>query len=291
MTAFNQLSWSVLPTGRPWIVAHRGAMRYAPQNTMPSFHLAQKMGADALEFDVQLSRDGVPVVFHDATMKKLTGEKGPVSRHSWKSLSTLDAGLSFSPAFRFTPIPRLEDVLNTFGGSLLLNLELKSPALTASGGLQQNLSRKNFRDWKDQNSDLVLASAAVLHGWVESHKPGVLNSLLVSSFDPVLLHQLRLLVPGVRTAQLQSAVLRVHSKTLASESDFGPLFAIHPEQSACRRKLVAQARAKGMLVNAWTVNKPERVLKLVAKGVTGLITNEPGVLRELFAGKMARADA
>ena len=257
-------------------------MRYAPQNTMPSFLLAQKLGADALEFDVQLSRDGVPVVFHDPTLKKLTGEKGPVAKHTWRQLSTLDAGLSFSPAFRYTPIPRFEDVLETFGGTLLLNVELKSPALAASGGLQQNLSKSDFRRWKDLNAELVANSAAVLRDWAATRPRGSLNSVLVSSFDPVLLHQLRLLLPGARTAQLQSAVLRVHTKGLATESDFGPLVAVHPEQSACRRKLVSVARARGLLVNAWTVNKPERAMKLVAKGVTGLITDEPGLLRELF---------
>ncbi|GAB4578531.1 MAG: glycerophosphodiester phosphodiesterase [Anaerolineales bacterium] len=102
----------------PAIIAHRGASRYAPENTLTAFQLALEQGADGLEFDVRLSADGYPVVFHDATVRHRTNGQGWVAKLPLAELQKLDAGNG-------ERIPTLEQVLEAVGGKTLLNIELK----------------------------------------------------------------------------------------------------------------------------------------------------------------------
>src|SRR4026207_1293717 len=79
------------------IIGHRGAAAHAPENTMASFHLALEQGADALEFDVRVTRDGEAVVLHDPTLERTTDAVGPIRLHTLKELDQVDAGFRFTP--------------------------------------------------------------------------------------------------------------------------------------------------------------------------------------------------
>ena len=99
---------------RPLLFAHRGANRFAPENTLPAFDLAERTGADVLELDVHLTRDQEVVVLHDATLERTTNGHGPVKEKSYAELAALDAGYHFrttggEPLFRSKEIvvPRL----------------------------------------------------------------------------------------------------------------------------------------------------------------------------------------
>lgn len=116
---------------RPWVVAHRGEALRAPENTIAALELAVQAGADAVELDVQVSRDGVPVVIHDQRLDRTTTGSGPVRERYWSELRELDAGSWFAPRYGGERIPALEEVLAWAadrGTSLLVELKTH-PAL------------------------------------------------------------------------------------------------------------------------------------------------------------------
>ncbi len=108
------------------LIAHRGYSSEAPENTFSAFDLAIERGYRDIEFDVQLSRDGVPVIIHDVTLERTTNGTGRVADMSYTELSKLDAGSWFSPSFANQRIPSLEDFLNSYKDIAYLHLEIKS---------------------------------------------------------------------------------------------------------------------------------------------------------------------
>lgn len=106
----------------PWILGHRGDSRHAPENTLAALSLAGAVGADGVEYDVQLSADGRPVVFHDTSLERTTGATGRVPDVSLAELEALAAGFHREGPCR---IPRLDAVLERVGG--IHDLEIKLP--------------------------------------------------------------------------------------------------------------------------------------------------------------------
>lgn len=94
-----------------WFAGHRGGTEGAPENTIPAFERALRSGAAAIETDLQLTSDGVPVLMHDFTLDRTTDGTGAVWASSWKQVSALDAGSWYGPSFAGTRVPRLEDLL------------------------------------------------------------------------------------------------------------------------------------------------------------------------------------
>jgi len=113
------------PTHRPLILGHRGAPRDAPENTMRAFRLALEQGADGIEFDVQPSADGVPVVLHDDTLDRTADSTGDVSLLAWDQISRARSGGE--------PVPRLEEVVAWAAETgAFLNVEIKRPGVEAA---------------------------------------------------------------------------------------------------------------------------------------------------------------
>src|SRR6266498_4252060 len=106
----------------PIVVAHRGASSTRPENTIPSFEEAIRLGAIIVEFDVRLSRDGVPVVIHDPAVDRTTGGTGLVHQLSAAALSSLNAGTEAEP----TPVPTLAEVLGCVSGRAAIAVEIKN---------------------------------------------------------------------------------------------------------------------------------------------------------------------
>ncbi len=165
-----------LPTYRCTNIAHRGASAVAPANTLAAFEKAAELGADGIEFDVHLSADGAPVVIHDFAVDATTDGSGRVAEMDLAQLKQLDAGSRFDPAFAGERIPTLEEVLQTFGDRLLLNVELKSTS-PRDDGLER----------------AVLAL-------VEQYELG--SRVLLSSFNPFSLRRAKKLAPHVRVGLL-----------------------------------------------------------------------------------------
>jgi glycerophosphoryl diester phosphodiesterase len=244
---------------RPLNFAHRGASYEAPENTLAAFMLAFELGADGIEFDVQLSKDGEAVVIHDFTLSKTTDGNGPVHDKSLAELKALDAGGWFDPIFAGQRIPTLQEVIDTAGRRLLLNIELKSKSLRDDG-----------------------LAAVVVRTVEENH---LLDRVVLSSFNPLVLRQVRQLNPWIPIGLLYAPdagllLSRPWSRHLLS------LNALHPHYSAVDAAYVQWAKKRGYRVNVWTVDDPGDMWQLMRFGADAIITNRPDLLRQvLLAGR------
>jgi len=228
---------------RTLIFGHRGAMADAPQNTLASFQLAVDQGADGVELDVQLSRDGHIVVVHDFSVDGTTDGRGEVSALALSDLKQLDAGRWFAGEFARERIPTLDEVFAGFAGKLYINVELKS----------------RF----DESSALEAAVADCIR------RHGLTEQTIVSSFDARLLQRFRALAPEVMMGYLHAPV------GLDALMDEVPHEARHPWHDGIDAAYMRWARATGFLVNAWTVNDTDRACALKKLGVNGIITDSP----------------
>ena len=118
----------------PLIIAHRGASKHAPENTFAAFKRAVEAGADGIELDVRLAKDGVAVVFHDSSLKRIAGRKGKIAHYTSTELGTLDAGSWFNrhapkladPEYKNESVPTLAETLEFLKGFKgLIYIELK----------------------------------------------------------------------------------------------------------------------------------------------------------------------
>lgn len=228
---------------RPFLWAHRGASCCAPENTLAAFTAALENGADGIELDIHLSRDGVPVVIHDETLERTTDGCGPVAGASLSQLQRLDAGGWFAAEFAGEAIPTLETVLAVFGDQTRLNLELKE-----------------FR--------AGLAVLDLLTGYPAA-------DIVVSSFNYGLLRRLR-----AANSNLPLAVLCDSGNwrpALALARDLAAC-ALHPAAGQVSRPLIAASQQAGLPVFVWTVDRPAHARSLVRAGVSGFFTNDPGSL-------------
>jgi len=236
-------------------IAHRGASKLAPQNTMAAFEKALEIGADGIEFDVRLSADGVPVVIHDATLDATTDGSGRVDAMRLAQLKQLDAGSSFDPAFAGERIPTLAEVLETLGGKLFLNIELK--------GLEPF------------DRGLERAVVALVEQYaMEEH-------VLLSSFNPLAVRRVQRFAPRIPTGliyQRRAPLARRLAHVIM------PRFpeALHPHHAVVDEQHIRRARAHNARMNVWTVDDPTEMRRLIALGVDGIITNVPDVLRQVL---------
>jgi glycerophosphoryl diester phosphodiesterase len=109
-------------TSMPVLFGHRGACALAPENTLPSFEMALQHGANAIELDAKLTRDGTVVVIHDQTVDRTTNGTGKVNELTIQQIKVLDAGSKFNLRFKDVKVPTLEEVFRSLGGKLLIGL-------------------------------------------------------------------------------------------------------------------------------------------------------------------------
>lgn len=231
----------------PFIWAHRGASSHAPENTLAAFAAAVASGADGLELDIHLSRDGVPVVIHDETLERTTDGCGAVTGMTLQQLQQLDAGSWFSVAFAGESIPTLEAVLDVFAGQLRLNLELKE-----------------FR-----------AGMTVL----ELLRQYPAADIVVSSFDCDLLTRLRTMDDNVSLAVLFDFGLWRRAVKIAKDLS---ACAFHPCSHKVNRPMVYACTQAGIAVSVWTVDDVSVARSLIRAGVSGFFTNDPSTLSDAF---------
>ena len=161
---------------RPKIWAHRGASGHAPENTIPAFELALLMRADGIELDVQLSKDGVPVVIHDERLERLSEGGGWVKEYTLEELQALNVNKRF-PAYGKVRIPTLEEVYDLVKKSdLTINLELKNGVVDYAG-LEEKVLRL-------------------------AEEKGLAEKMVYSSFNHYSIRKIQQLLPGAKTAFL-----------------------------------------------------------------------------------------
>lgn len=223
-------------------IGHRGAAGHMPENTMPSFERALALGADALEFDVALSRDGVPVVIHDDTLDRTTNGSGPVEHMLFEDLRRLDAGSWHGDP---THLPTLAEVLEAFAPRTLLNLEIKH---------------------SERRAPLVDACVEA----VVKHKAE--RAVVFSSFDHDALRLVRHLLPKARIGVLSD--MTGIEKAFACAAEIGAEN-LHPPIFLVNRELVARAHAAGLKVWTWTANPPEAIAHAIESGADGIFSDFP----------------
>jgi glycerophosphoryl diester phosphodiesterase len=236
---------------RPLNLAHAGASHEAPANTLAAFLLARELGADGVELDVHLSRDGELVVIHNYALDATTDGHGLVRDRTVAELKALDAGSWFDPVFAGESIPTLQEVVDALGPSLLINIELKTESLKDDG----------------------LASAAV--ELVE--KNDLRDRVVISSFNPFALWRVRRLDASISVGMLYSDGLPFFLRRPWLRHLVRPE-AMHPEWPLVDDDYLQWARARGLRVHTWTVNDPGRMWQLVQAGVDLIITDRPDVL-------------
>jgi glycerophosphoryl diester phosphodiesterase len=225
---------------------------------MAAFARAVELGAQGIELDVHLSADSVPVVIHDFTVDATTDGSGAVSGMSLAELRELDAGSYFDPAFAREPIPTLDEVLESFGRRLFINVELK----TTSPG--------------DNGLERAVIALLGEHGLDRS------ESILLSSFNPFSLRRARKLAPHLARGLLYSPDMPLPLRR-AWFASLAPHQARHPEYTMVDAPYMAWARRRGYQVNTWTVDDPAEMRRLVDLGVDGIITNVPDVLGRVLS--------
>ncbi|WP_170959041.1 glycerophosphodiester phosphodiesterase [Magnetospirillum sp. 15-1] len=230
------------------LIGHRGLAGLAPENTPASFRTAAAHGLSMVEFDVRLSRDGVPLVFHDDTLERTTTGAGPVADHHWAAIAGLDAGSWFAPAFAAEKVPSLEQVLR-------LCLEL---------GLAVNMEIKPDPGRETATAEAALALALGL--WPDGAPPPV-----VSSFHSACLEAARRAAPhwprGLLAERLPADWLGQARRLDAS--------ALHLDHRFLEAGQVANARAAGLAVRTYTVNDPVRAALLREWGVAAIFSDYP----------------
>jgi glycerophosphoryl diester phosphodiesterase len=240
------------------VIAHRGASGEAPENTIEAMALALKQGADALEFDVRLSADGVPVVIHDATIDRTTDRHGEVRRLTFAELQAADAGHHFSPdGGRTYPwrglgvrIPALAEVFERFPNPALL-IEIKVPEATE--GVR----------------GAILAHHAADRTMVASFQEKALEAVCRPPFSACASQ------PWIAGLKLRT-VLRLGGRRGYPKAYAVPDFYRRIEVPT--RRFVRAAHALGCPVHVWTVNNAERARLLWSRGVSGIITNFPATM-------------
>jgi len=231
----------------PFLWAHRGASFCAPENTLTAFAYAVESGADGLELDVHLSRDGVPVVIHDETLERTTDGCGPVVEMTLQQLQQLDAGSWFSTEFAGESIPTLDEVLQVFGGQLRLNLELK-----------------------DFHAGMTVLELLSQHPSAD---------IVVSSFNYDLLQRLRSEDGHLPLAVLFDSGNWRRAVEIAMELS---ACSFHPEANLVSRPMVAACARAGLPVHVWTVDHGSVAKSMVRAGVSGFFANDPLTLRAAF---------
>lgn len=227
------------------IWGHRGASGYAPENTMAAFLLAVEQGADGIETDIHLTKDGVCVLMHDESLDRTTDAKGYIKDHTYEQLCHINANNGMQQ-YGFCPLPRLEELLALAKETnIFLDLEIKTDVFFYDG-------------IEEKVASLVRAY-------------GLEKQVMYSSFNHYSLMKMRKIEPkAVLGVLYMEAIYQPWYYASALKMD-----ALHPDyRFVALDDYIAQAHRFGLRVHPWTVNQQEEMIALKKAGVDALITND-----------------
>ena len=233
----------------PRVIGHRGAAAAAPENTLVSLRKAKELGASWVEFDVKLTRDGVPILMHDERLERTTDGRGEVALTTLNDLQKLDAGGWFDPAFRGEPVPTLEAAL----------------ALCAELGLGINVE---IKPCPGRAAETARVTVEVL----QARWPGGLPAPLISSFERSCLAVARELAPELPRGYLARG-LPLRWRAELARYDCRTLHLNARRVGARQRAAVLGA---GVPLLLYTVNDPEHARELLEAGVAAVFTDRVG---------------
>lgn len=250
----NFISKSVAVQTR--ITAHRGSSSGAPENTMAALEKAVEEMADRAEIDVQETADGVIVLCHDTSLKRVAGVNKKVSDLTLEQIKKLDVGRWFSSEYQGEQIPTLEEVMEYAKGKIDLNIEIKN--LGNSSGLPEKVIEL-----------------------VEKHE--MQEQCVITSTNRFYLKRVKAVNPEIRTGYIISAAYGNFYS-----DDFIDLISIR--SSFVTERMIESAHEAGKAVHAWTVNGKVEMERLKQLGVDDMITDRPVLAREILYGEEAKAN-
>jgi len=250
----------------PLAIGHRGAAAFLPENTLPSFRLAfEKFKADMIEFDVHLTRDGIPVIIHDARLERTTNGRGYVAHHRYGELRKLDAGYRFDPdqsgcypqRGRGIYIPALDDVFQTFPDrGLAVEIKVKS-------------------------AELVHAVMALVNRY------DARGRVIVGSRYALILKEMRAHFPEIRRFASRNEICRLLFDYRSGKRSAGkdPLLVASMPLRSMGMALADQGwidylHEREIRAFYWTVNDAATVKELAGKGADGVISDDPGLVHQ-----------
>lgn len=230
----------------PRWVAHRGAGKLAPENTLAAFRVGAGHGYRAFECDVKLSRDGVPFLLHDATLQRTTSGHGLAAALDWQALSRLDAGAWHSRAFAGETLPTLAGIAAyCLRNAYSLDIEIK-PTPGAESETGRVVAEVAARLWRGRTAELLL-----------------------SSFQPAALAAARQVAPAIARALLLDAL----RPGWLEEAQALGCTAVVTASERMDASTLARVNAAGLRALVYTVNDPAEVLRLERIGIDGIVTD------------------
>lgn len=246
----------------PLIIGHRGAAAVAPENTLAAFARALHDGADGIEFDVRLSRDGQPVVIHDATLKRTGNLRQAVSSMTAADLQKVDVGSWFNRRFRKHAraeysregLPTLAEVFTAIRETgALLYVELKSDGVVSK--------------------DLAAGVSTLISGYQ------LLDRVIVESFTLGNLELVKQIDSRIRTAApfepRREPLSLLSGRRLIRRALKAGAEEIALHRSSVNQRVVSAAKESGLAVVVWTVDSPSYIARAQRLGIKSVITNRP----------------
>lgn len=246
----------------PLRFAHRGSRILWPENTWHGFDAAvEDLGYRYIETDVQMSRDGVVVVFHDDTLERTTNGVGKVADWDWEDLATLDAAYSFSPDEDVFPlrgagvrIRRLDDTFDRYPDTYF-NIDLKAKG--AAWGVAEVVSRMVRHD-----------------------------TVMIGSFSDRKLARFRRITKGaVATSAGPRAAMSMYAASRLGKTVHRPASAYQlpplVRGAAIDARMVRSIHDAGAQLHVWTINEPEEMHRLFDLGVDGIVSDRPDLLNDV----------
>jgi glycerophosphoryl diester phosphodiesterase len=258
----------------PLIIAHRGASAFAPENTLAAFRKAIADGAEGVEFDVRLAKDSVPVVFHDATLSRVSGERGLVKHFTSEELQKIDVGSWFNRR-------KTETTNEDFSGETISTLMQVLDFLRDYKGLI-------YIELKCRARKIEQITKVVCRIIADSH---LLPQIIVKSFQLEFIPQIRRILPQAQTAALFApkimTILRKEKRLIEIANELkANQISIH--YSLATQRLMEKAGKENLPVTIWTIDNPRWVRRAAEMGISAIITNNPARLlaeRQIFSSE------
>lgn len=247
----------------PLWIAHRGAGKLAPENTLAAFRVGAGWGYRAFECDAKLSADGVPFLLHDDTLQRTTPAQGKAGEHSWAVLSRLDAGAWHSRAFAGEPLPTLEAVARfCLHNGFALNIEIKpTPGQEAETG--RVVAQEAERLWAGQAGSGQAAPAG------QAGPAGQAVPPLLSSFRPEALQAAQQAAPRLPRALLLDSLWAGWFELAQSLA----CVAVVTHHRLMDAALIERLHGAGLRALVYTVNDTADARRLIGLGIDGIITD------------------
>jgi len=241
------------PADVPFVIGHRGAAGLAPENTLISLRRAGIEGARWVEFDIMLSADGVPILFHDDTLERTTSGRGAVAERTFEHIRKLEAGAWFGASYAGTRVPTFAEAIQTL----------------ATEGLGANVEIKPYPGLGRETA--AAACELIADAW-----PSSVPAPVISSFDPSAMAVARDMLPDIERAMLFGKLPKKW-KDVVAELDCR---AVHASNRHVTAATVEAVNAAGLPLRIYTVNDPARAETLRKWGVSSVFTDRPDLIKD-----------